>query len=182
MTKTKTSNECMYNDTGVYSLLVILFSFKLTHALWTCFSRDFVSMTGAGVPPPSPLDCRTFGMTFRRQFAAAAIASRLVSHYFPSLFFQCYLCSVAEREPYSTERVRGQEDEGKDAGQNRLYSCVQPASSENSPPPSHLNSGPLQLSVKRWPSVLTVIWIGELENLLSQEDMATKPYMCKQRH
>lgn len=93
----------------------------LLHTLWNshgdAFVRTLFSMNGAGFSAhPLFLDCLTFGMTFRRQFAAA-IALRLTPHYFPSLFFQCYLCSVWQKRAGFNRRVRVQEEEGKDTGQ-----------------------------------------------------------------
>lgn len=57
----------------------------------------------------------TFGVTFRRQFAAASISLRLASHYFPSLHFLDV--TFAARQERNWMRQRGQEEEGKDAGQ-----------------------------------------------------------------
>lgn len=66
---------------------------------------------------PRFLYCLTFGSTFGRAFAAAPIALSLASHYFLSLFFQCYLYSVSENGGIQQRGVKGQEEEGKDAGQ-----------------------------------------------------------------
>lgn len=91
------SNVCacmwVHDDTNTWSLFI---SPPLAHThmkvLWWG-----LCMNGAGFSVLFLDYCLTFGVTFRRQFAAAAIALRLASHYFPSLFFQCYLCSVAEK-------------------------------------------------------------------------------------
>lgn len=73
-----------------------------------------MNVTGLCAPPF--LSCLTFDMTFRRQFAAAPIASRLASHYFASLFFQRAF-AVWQKMAGFNRQVRGQEEEGKDAGQ-----------------------------------------------------------------
>lgn len=63
---------------------------------------------------PWLLYCLTFGMTFRRQFAAVAIAS-------PRIIFPHYLFTVAlaglPRTARFNRRVRCQEGQGKDAAQ-----------------------------------------------------------------
>lgn len=80
---------------------------------------------------PAFLDIVTFGVTFTRQFAAAAIASR----YFSSLFFQRYLCSHAEEAGFNGGAMgREEEEKGKDAGQIGFTVVFSRRSSEDSLP------------------------------------------------
>lgn len=108
--------------------------FKLRR--WRWFSDDFLSMNDSGVfctawPLAWPLEDHL------QQHQLPWVSPRII---FPSLFFQRCLCKCGRKWADSTEMAKGQEEEGKDAGW--LYSCVQPESSENSPPWNHLNSEP----------------------------------------
>lgn len=77
---------------------------KITQAPWRCFTKDFVSMNGAEVSALPPfLDYLTFGMTFRRQFAAPAIALCLASHYISLIIFSVLLLQCRRKGLDSTE-------------------------------------------------------------------------------
>lgn len=118
-TKTKTSNECIYNDTCVSGLSVIpspAHTFKRTQALWTCFSKDFVSMNAAGISTPfcfwtvGPL-----AWPLEDNLCSDRLPPRFIL--FSLIIFSMLLLQCGRKRAVFNRRVRGQEEEGKDAGQ-----------------------------------------------------------------
>lgn len=91
--------------------------FKLKQALWRWFSEDFVCMNGAGLCTP-PRFCTAWPLAWplednlQQHQLPCALPRITFPHYFFNVTF-----AVRQKMAGFNRRVRGQEEEGKDAGQ-----------------------------------------------------------------
>lgn len=151
--------QSVWDDTGAPGLFTSSYSHTHSHyevALLVWMVQESLH------PHPSSLDSVTFGTTFRRQFEAAAVAERLGPQYFLLIIFSMLpFAAWPERSWIQQQQQGGQRSRGGgqkmqvrsalqlcSAGVRRDFSATKP-----------FELWTLQLSVKRWPSALAVIWL-----------------------